>query len=318
MRGVVLDADTMGETSLEPILRLLDDWQVYGFSEEHEVSDRIREADIVLSNKSVVSASAMDAAPQLKLITIMATGTNIVDLAAATRLNITVCNSRGYGTASVAQHTLTLLLNLATRMPSYLQAVNEGEWQRSQVFSLLQHPIIELEGKTLGIVGHGELGSAVGRLARAFGMQLLISARPGQAQLKPGQVPFQEVLGTADFVTLHCPLTAENKQMLNRATIGLMAPHAYLINTARGGLIDSQALIDAIENKTIAGAALDVLEIEPPSADEALVAAAKRLPNLLITPHCAWGASESRDRLVLQVAENIRLFLAGTPHNVVS
>ncbi|MFT5012368.1 MAG: glycerate dehydrogenase [Patiriisocius sp.] len=318
MRGVILDADTQGDASLEPVMAVLEDWQVYGFSEPHQVAERIREADIVLTNKSIISSSALTEANHLKFIGIMATGTNIVDLDAANRSGIIVSNTRGYSTASVAQHTMSLILNLATRLPSYFQDVTAGKWQQSQVFSLLDHPIIELDGKALGIVGHGDLGSAVGRIAAAFGMRVLVSARPGQSELKPGQTLFEDLLEEVDFLTLHCPLTSENGAMLNRKTLALMSPNAYLINTARGGLIDSLALIEAIENKTIAGAALDVLAIEPPLPGDPLIEAATRLPNLLISPHSAWGASESRQRLILQVANNIRLFLAGTPRNVVS
>lgn len=318
MRGVILDADTQGDASLEPIMAVLKDWQVYGFSEPHQVAKRIQEADIVLTNKSIISSAALTQADHVKFIGIMATGTNIVDLDAANRSGIIVSNTRGYSTASVAQHTMSLMLNLATRLPSYFQDVTAGRWQQSQVFSLLDHPIIELDGKTLGIVGHGDLGRAVGRIATAFGMRVLVSARPGQSKPKPGQTLFQDLLAEVDFLTLHCPLTSENGAMLNRQTLALMSPNAYIINTARGGLIDPLALIDAIENKSIAGAALDVLAIEPPLPNDALIEAARRLPNLLISPHSAWGATESRQRLILQVADNIRLYLAGTPRNVVS
>lgn len=318
MRGVILDADTQGDASLEPIMAVLDDWQVYGFSEPHQVADRIREADIVLTNKAIVPAAALTEANHLKFIGIMATGTNIVDLDAAKQSGIIVSNTRGYSTASVAQHTMTLMLNLATRLPSYLGDVTAGKWQQSQVFSLLDHPIIELDGKTLGIIGHGDLGSAVGRIATAFGMRVLVSARPGQLKPKPGQTAFNQLLGEVDFLTLHCPLTAENRAMLNRETLALMSPNAYIVNTARGGLIDPLALIEAIENKTIAGAALDVLAIEPPLPGDPLIEAASRLPNLFISPHSAWGATESRQRLILQVADNIGHFLAGTPRNVVT
>jgi glycerate dehydrogenase len=230
VRGVILDADTQGDASLEPVMAVLEDWQVYGFSEPHQVAERIREADIVLTNKSIISSSALTEANHLKFIGIMATGTNIVDLDAANRSGIIVSNTRGYSTASVAQHTMSLILNLATRLPSYFQDVTAGKWQQSQVFSLLDHPIIELDGKALGIVGHGDLGSAVGRIAAAFGMRVLVSARPGQSELKPGQTLFEDLLEEVDFLTLHCPLTSENGAMFGRRSLScLLTPISSIL-----------------------------------------------------------------------------------------
>jgi len=318
LHGIVLDAESMGNTSLEPILALADDWQIYQFSSPEQVAERIRDADLVVSNKAIITAVALEQTQQLKLIAVMATGTNNVDIQAAHAKGVTVCNVKAYGTPAVAQHTMALMLNLATQMPNYLVDVTQGKWQQSRVFGLLEHPIIELSGKTLGIVGSGELGRAVAKLGEAFGMQVLISARPGQLSQGSDRVPFHELLGRSDFLSLHCPLTTENRQLMNSETLALLSPQSFLINTARGGLVDSKALINAITNGKLAGAALDTLDVEPPLPGDPLISAAAHLPNLLITPHNAWGAIESRQRLVLQVAENISRFLNGTPRNMVS
>lgn len=318
MHGVVLDAESMGDTSLEPILALADHWQVHQFSHPKQVPARIHDADLVLGNKAIISAAAIAQTERLKLIAIMATGTNNVDLEAAHAKGVTVCNVRGYGTPAVAQHTLALMLNLATQIPTYLDDVRQGKWQQSRVFGLVERRIIELSGKTLGIVGSGELGRAVAKLGEAFGMQILISARPGQSSAGADRIPFRELLGRADFVSLHCPLTPENRQLMNSETLALLSPQAFLINTARGGLVDSKALINALTNGKIAGAALDTLDVEPPLPGDPLISAAAHLPNLLITPHNAWGAIESRERLVQQVADNITCFLNGTPKNLIT
>ena len=318
MHGVVLDAESMGNTSLEPILALADDWQVHKFSSPEQVSERIRDADLVLGNKSIITGAAIAQTQQLKLIAIMATGTNNVDLVAAQAKGVAVCNVTAYGTPAVAQHTMALMLNLATQIPNYLLDVTQGKWQQSRVFGLLEHPIIELSGKTLGIVGNGELGQAVAKLGEAFGMQVLISKRPNQSSGGSDRVPFHELLGRADFLSLHCPLTPENRQLINSETLALLSPESFLINTARGGLVDSKALINALTNGKLAGAALDTLDVEPPLPGDPLISAAVHLPNLFITPHNAWGAIESRQRLVLQVAENISCFLNGRPRNLVT
>jgi glycerate dehydrogenase len=318
LHGVVLDAESIGNASLEPIMALADDWQIYQFSSPEQVAERIRDADLVLSNKAIITGAALAQTQQLKLVAIMATGTNNIDIEAAHAKGVTVCNAQAYGTPAVAQHTMTLMLNLATQMPNYLSDVTQGKWQKSRVFGLLEHPIIELSGKTLGIIGKGELGRAVAKLGEAFGMQVLISARPGQTSQTSERVPFRELLGRSDFLSLHCPLTPENRQLMNSETLALLSPESFLINTSRGGLVDSKALINAITNGKLAGAALDTLDIEPPLPGDPLISAAAHLPNLLITPHNAWGAIESRQRLVLQVAENIRHFFNGTPRNVVS
>ncbi|HKI75122.1 MAG TPA: NAD(P)-dependent oxidoreductase, partial [Pseudomonadales bacterium] len=237
-------------------------------------------------------------------------GVNNVDLAAAAARGITVSNAVGYATPSVVQHTLSLILALANSLVPYVEDVRAGRWQQSKVFCLLDHPITELSGKCLGIVGYGELGSNVARVAAAFGMEVLISARPGANVVGEGRIAFDEILARADYVSLHCPLTPENENLIDADALQKMKPTAALINTARGGLVNSQDLLDALEHGSIGGAAIDVLRKEPPGAEpEPLLSA--RLPNLLVTPHNAWGARETRQRLVAQMRENIDGFLSG-------
>jgi len=308
MKGVILDADSLGHgVDLSPVTELLDHWDIHASTVSSEVSRRIDGASVVLSNKVPLNEAVFAATPSLKLVSIMATGTNNVDLLAAGKLGVTVCNAVAYATPSVVQHTIALMLNLATNLTGYVDDVRNGHWQKSPVFCLLGHPIIELAGKTLGIVGYGELGSNLAKVATAFGMHVIISETPST---KEGRVPLEELLKSSDFVSLHCPLTDSNQHMINRETLALMKQDAFLINTARGGLVNSKHLIQALGNNIIRGAAIDVLDAEPPSADEPLIAA--DLPNLLITPHNAWGAIESRQRLIVQMQENITGFLKGT------
>jgi glycerate dehydrogenase len=202
------------------------------------------------------------------------------------------------------------MLTLSTNLLAYMADVRAGRWQESDVFCLLDHPITELSGKTLGIVGHGELGKGVADVARAFGMKVTVAARPGTTATGD-RIPLEELLSEVDYLSLHCPLTDDNRHIINERALQLMKPTAFLINTARGGLVDSNALIAALKADTIAGAAVDVLDVEPPLDDETLLRTL--LPNLIVTPHNAWGARESRTRLVEQMRENIEAFLAGAP-----
>jgi glycerate dehydrogenase len=254
----------------------------------------------------------------LQLIAVAATGTDIIDRAAATQLGIRVCNVPDYATQSVAQFTMALILELATRSGDYCRAVKAGAWEKSPVFSLLTHPSVELRGKTLGIVGYGNIGRAVAQMASGFGMEILIASRLGDnAPTFHGRIPVAELLKQSDFITLHCPLTQETKNLINAQTLALMKPSAFLINTARGALIDEAALIDALRQRRIAAAALDVISNEPPPADHPVIVAAKELDNLMVTPHTAWSAREARQRLLEEVKENITAFLQGRPKNLV-
>lgn len=320
MQGVILDAATLGDADLSCILENGDDWQVYQQTKPDEVLARIKAADIVLSNKVEINAEVMAACTKLKLIAVTATGTNNVDLDAATEHRVFVCNVRGYGSGSVAQHTIGLMLNLATQMPAYIDDIRQGEWQRRAQVTLLHRPIFELAGKRLGIIGYGQLGQAVAKVAFGFDMEIVAAESSNRKTPDPktNRLPLAELLSTSDFVSLHCPLNETNFQFINDKTLGQMKRNSFLINTARGGLVDSQALIKALRDGTIAGAALDVLPEEPPIDPEPLLEAQRVLPNLLITPHNAWGAKESRQRLVNQVADVLTSFHAGEPMNLVT
>lgn len=221
-----------------------------------------------------------------------------------------VCNCQGYGTAAVAQHTLMLMLNLATSFVPYHQAVQQGQWQRSSQFCLLDYPIVELAGKTLGIVGYGELGQAVAKLAEAFGMQVKIAALANRPQ-SASRVPFAELLPQVDFLSLHCPLTEDTRDLIGPAEFAAMKHSAFLVNCARGGIVNEAALAEALQSGQIAGAAMDVLSVEPPKQGNILLDPA--IPNLILTPHSAWGSVDARQRIVQQMVENVIAFQQGQP-----
>ncbi|MFB4393588.1 MULTISPECIES: 2-hydroxyacid dehydrogenase [unclassified Pseudomonas] len=305
----------LGDLDLSPLVKQFDSFQPYATTAPEHVAERLRGATAVISNKVMLDAKVLAANPQLKLILVAATGTNNVDLAAARAQGITVCNCQGYGTPSVAQHTLALLLALATRLCDYQQAVKDGKWAKASQFCLLDFPIVELEGKTLGLLGHGELGGAVARLAEAFGMRVLSGQIPGRP-VRAERLPLDELLPQVDALTLHCPLNEHTRHMIGARELALLKPGALVVNTARGGLIDEQALADALRNGHLGGAATDVLSVEPPVNGNPLLAA--DVPRLIVTPHSAWGAVESRQRIVGQLAENAQAFLAGQPLRVVS
>lgn len=319
-RVVYLDAATYGDLSLE---QFTDRWDctVHQVTHPDERIQRLAGHSVVVTNKVVIDRVVLNSAEarDLKLIAVAATGTDIIDREETTKRGIKVCNVPGYATQSVAQFTLALILELATRVGKYGEAVKAGEWQKSPVFSLLTYPTVEINGKKLGIVGYGNIGQTVAKMARGFGMTILISARPGSESLVPrDRVPLDQVLQEADVVSLHCPLTLETKNLINEQSLKLMKPTAFLINTARGALIDEPALIEALRQKRIAAAALDVISKEPPPADHPILLAAKELDNLIVTPHTAWSAREARERLLREVEENILAFLRGEPRNLVN
>tara|TARA_R110002094_G_scaffold1765_3_gene7521 strand:- start:2759 stop:3718 length:960 start_codon:yes stop_codon:yes gene_type:complete len=271
-------------------------------------------AEVVIVNKVILDAEVLARQPQLKLICVAATGTNNIDLTAANQLGITVCNCQGYGSASVIQHTLALMLALATRLPDYSAAVTQGDWQRSSDFCLLDYPIMELQGKTLGIVGYGELGRGVANVAKALGMRVLIAARVG-GEVVTGRIALTELLPQVDVLSLHCPLTEQSRNLIDASALALMKPSALLLNVARGGIVDEQALAKALCGGQLAGAAVDVLSVEPPVEGNPLLAL--DVPNLIVTPHCAWGSVEARQRILVQLIENIAGFKNGTPLRLV-
>jgi len=319
-RLVFLDAATYGDVSLK---HFTDKWDcaVYQVTTPNETVERLAGHSIAVTNKVVIDKAVLGApeARELKLIAVAATGTDIIDREEAARRGVKVCNVPGYATQSVAQFTMALILELATSVGKFSSAVRAGEWQRSPVFSLLTYPGIELDGKRLGVIGYGNIGRKVAQMARAFGMEVLVAARPAAHEPNPkDRIPLKQLLSEADVVTLHSPLTPETRNLINRQSLSLMKATAFLINTARGALIDESALIDALRKKRIAAAALDVISKEPPPADHPMVLAAKELDNLIVTPHTAWSAREARERLLKEVEENIAAFLQGRDRNRVS
>jgi glycerate dehydrogenase len=316
-RAVFLDHSSLdlGDLDLSSLNACFADLQLYPHSTEAQTIERLQGVQVAISNKVPFNAAVFAACPELKLILVAATGINAIDLAAARAHGVSVCNCQGYGTPSVAQHTLMLLLALATRLPDYQQDVRAGRWQQAQQFCLLDHPIIELHGKTLGLLGQGELGSAVAKLAEAFGMRVLLGQLPGRPA-RADRLPLDELLPQVDALTLHCPLTNDTLNLIGARELSLMKPTALLINTARGGLINEQALADALRAGHLGGAATDVLTQEPPKDSNPLLAA--DIPRLIITPHSAWGSREARQRIVGQMSENALAFFSGTPIRVVS
>lgn len=312
---VFLDADTMGDADLSPLHSSTVTLQCYPHTAPQQVVSRLQQASIVIVNKVELTATMLQALPGLKLICVAATGVNNVDVAAARQLGITVCNVRGYADTAVPQHVFALLLQLTNKVQQYHHAVLQGNWSRSKHFCLLDYPVTELANKNFVVVGYGALGQASAALARAFGMQLIIAEQPGAASCRPGRVPFTDALAQADVISLHCPLTTATTKLFNAEVFAAVKPNALLINTARGGLIDEEALLNALQNGTLGGAALDVLTQEPPAPDNILIRA--NLPNLLISPHMAWASAEARQRMVIQLADNIQAFLQGNPRHQV-
>ena len=316
-RAVFLDLAPLdqGDLDLSPLQSAFDELICHTQTAEEQIIERLQGAQVAIVNKLTLGDKVFSACPDLKLILVAATGLNNIDLAAARQRDISVCNCQAYGTATVAQHTLMLLLALATRLPDYQAAVARGRWQESGQFCLLDFPIVELAGKTLGILGHGELGSAVARLAEAFDMHVLTGNLPGRPA-RPERLALEELLPQVDALTLHCPLTEQTRNLIGARELQLMKPTAFIINTARGGLIDEQALAETLRQGHLGGAATDVLISEPPSHDNPLLAA--DVPRLIVTPHSAWGSREARQRIIGQMSENAEAFFAGTPKRLVS
>jgi glycerate dehydrogenase len=318
MLGVFLDQASLdcGDLDFSSLNRILPELRYYSATAPHEVAERIAGAEVVISNKVRLDATVLEQARRLKLICVAATGVNNVDLEAATRQDLMVCNCRGYGTAAVVQHVFALLLNLMTHLPEYRQAVREGRWRQAHQFCLLDFPIRELAGKTLGIIGYGELGRGVARVAEVFDMKVLIAQRPGMVEEQEGRIPLPVLLPQVDVLSLHCPLTPETQGLIGAWELALMKRDAILINTARGGLVDETLLANALRLGALGGAGVDVLSLEPPVEGNPLLAL--DIPNLIVTPHSAWGSRESRQRLVEQLAENIQGWLDGKLVRVVA
>jgi glycerate dehydrogenase len=311
MKAVFLDYETLSRDDIDvtPILRAGVEVELFGVTAEDELETRIADANIVIVNKVRLGPVQMDAAPGLRLVCLAATGTNNVDLDAAQARQIGVCNIMAYCTQSVVQHVFAAILNLTHRLNEYQALLHSGAWKDSPQFCMLDYPIRELSGLTIGIVGLGELGSAVARVAEAFGMRVVVANRPGTEPSGEGRLPLDDVLREADIVSLHCPLTDQTLGLIGDRELSLMKPDALLINTARGGLVDSGALARALLEGRIGGAGIDVLAQEPPVDGDALLDPG--LPNLIVTPHIAWAAREARQRAVDEIAANIVSFLSG-------
>jgi glycerate dehydrogenase len=309
LKTVFLDYDTVssGDLDLTPLREAGCDLILYD-SSETSIAERIHDADVALLNKLELTRALLSGAPRLKLVALAATGTNNVDLAAARELGIAVCNVRAYCTASVVQHVWGLILSLTQHVCEFSRFSKDGSWARDEAVAVLSHPIRELQGRIFGVVGWGELGRGAARIAEAFGMQVLIANRPGSAP-QAGRVPLDELLASADIVSLHCPLNDTTWGLIGARELGLMKPDALLINTARGALIDGPALAAALESGRLGGAGIDVLPHEPPVQGEPLLDS--HIPNLLVTPHIAWAAREARQRCIDEMAANIRDFRAG-------
>lgn len=316
MKIVVLDALAMNPGDLDwNTLKQLGETEVYDRSSVAETPGRIVNADIVLTNKSLLTEEIIAGAKKLKYIGVMATGFNIVDVNAANNHNIIVTNVPAYSTASVAQLVFSFILELANHTMLYAESVRKADWANSKDFSYQLRPTMELQNKTLGIVGLGQIGQAVARIALAFGMKVIASHKHPERDKMEGVVFVDEetCFADSDFVSLHCPLNDQNKAFVNKALLNKMKPTACLINTSRGGLINESDLADALNASVIAGAGLDVLSTEPPSADNPLLSA----KNCYITPHIAWATYEARTRLMKTLVENIKAFMDGKAVNVV-
>ena len=313
MKGVFLDLASLDneDLNLEPLHVALDEWDLYPSTETAEVAARLQGAEVVVSNKVVLSREALASTATLRLICVAATGTNNVDLDAARERGIIVTNVRAYGTASVVQHVFTLMLSLQRRIPAYQQAIRQGRWEQSRFFCLLDYPIEELGGKVLGIIGFGELGQAVAKAAACFDMEVRV-ARRDVDDTRPDRVPLDDLLAETDVLSLHCPLTAKNRGLIGEAQLKRMKSSAILINAARGGLVDETALVIALRQGWIAGAGIDVLEIEPPDGSSPLLG---DVPNLILTPHIAWASRTARQRLLDQLVDIIHGYRQGSIRN---
>lgn len=308
--AVILDAKSLGpDIDLTTIRKQVDHLTVYGQSSTTEARERLADTEIAIVNKVVLDAKTLAALPKLSLICVLATGLNNIDLEAAKAQGVTVKNVSAYGTASVSQHTLMLMLALANRLPCYQRALTGGEWQQSDFFCLQDFPTLQLAGKNLVMVGQGELGSEVARLAEAFGMKVTFAARPGN-EANDKRPTLDELLPSADIVSLHCPLNETTRHLIDQERLDRAKSSLLLINCARGGIIDEDAALTALRNDKLGGLGVDVLPSEPPRDGHALLDALSQgeALNLIVTPHNAWITPEARQNIVKLTADNIRVW----------
>ncbi|WP_139650763.1 D-2-hydroxyacid dehydrogenase [Raoultibacter phocaeensis] len=320
MNIVVLDAyvNNPGDLSWKP-LEELGSVTLYDRTKPDEVAARVADADIAVTNKITWDAETLAKAPNLKLIALTSTGFNVVDLDAARKQGVTVCNVPAYSTPDVAQMTFALMLELCLHVGDHSRGVLQGDWVKSVDFTYWNHPLVEIAGKTLGIVGMGSIGQAVAKVATAFGMEVVFDNRSRKPELENehcSQVDLDELLAVSDFVTLHAPATPETDKLIDAGAIAKMKDGAMLLNTARGTLVDEQAVADALLSGKLGGFGADVVAVEPMRADNPLLEAKSK--NLVITPHIAWATLEARTRLLDTVFANVRAFIEGKPQNVVS
>ncbi len=317
MKIVVLDGYTLNPGDLSwAELERFGELSVYERTKEEDVLKRIGDAEIVFTNKTVLSKDIMNACPNLKFIGVLATGYNIVDIHGAAELGITVCNVPGYSTNSVAQYTFALLLELCSHVGLHDSSVKEGDWVNSPDFAYWEKPLLDLYGMTMGIIGFGRIGQAVAKIAQAFGMQVMVNTpRPKEGEQKSGLkfAALKDLLREADVVSLHCPLTEQTQHMINKESLALMKKSTRLINTGRGDLVNEKDLADALLSGQIAAAAVDVVSEEPIKKDNPLLSA----PNCIITPHVAWASLDARMRLMTMTVENLAAYLDGRPRNVI-
>ena len=310
---VVLDRDTLVNRPFD--FDFPHTLSSYGTTEAHETLERIRGADIVITNKVVISAQAFAENPQLKLVAVTATGVNNVDVEAAKQNSTAVCNIRAYGNESVAEHAFMMMITLMRNLPAYQRDVAAGLWENSPFFCYLGAPMRDLNGKTLAIFGRGNIGKTLATYAQAFKMNVVFAEHKNAQSVRDGYVSFDEAIRSADVVSLNCPLTPQTANMIGEAELQQMKSGAILINCGRGGLVDEVALVAALKYGQIGGAGFDVLTQEPPRDGNPLLKA--RLPNLIVTPHIAWASQEAANRLFDILLDNINRFVAGNPQNLV-
>lgn len=315
MKIVILEAATVSknDVSFEEIYRL-GEVREYPLTPVDKIVEYVGDAEAVLCNKTPFTAEVLEACPNLKYIGLCATGYNNIDVAAATRLGITVCNAPAYSNAAVAQQVFSFILRYTNRTSAYNRFVHNGGWIRSETFSAFEYPITELAGKTLGIIGYGRIGRQVAKIAHAFDMNVIVNTRTAKQDSSVKFVGLKELLAKSDIITLHCPLTDETNGLIELDALKLCKPSAIIINTSRGAVINEADLAYALENDIIAGAGLDVLCEEPMSADNPLLNA----KNCIITPHIAWAPIDTRKRLITIVADNLSAFINGKPINTVN
>lgn len=315
LKIVLTDCSTVNAGDLDlTSLERFGEVTYYPETSPEETAERIKDADVVILNKTVLGKNELDAAKKLKLVALFATGYNNIDVTYARERGITVCNAGSYSTSAVAQQVFAYILNHASKVASYDQDIKKGEWIRSRLFCFFSRPTEELAGKTLGIFGYGAIGKRVAAIAKAFEMRVIVTTRTPQQDATVEFVDFDRLLGESDYISVNCPLNESTKEKFDADAFAKMKRGAFFINTARGGVINEQALADALASAHLAGAAVDVLTTEPMREDCPLCSA----PNITITPHVAWAPLQTRERLLAIVEDNIEHFINGSPKNVVN